>query len=408
MRTTRNVLLGIALLASAAAGQGIPAARPPLAIETNFPGGAAHVESINPAARSIHIKPPDIPDRGWPCWWYFKVTGVEPGETLTLEVAGGGYALPDRASFSLDNQTWAHTAPGRRTKGSVTWTQKVDAREAWFAWGPPYLPSHAAALIERATKACPCAAAFQLCRTLEDRPVPALRVSQPGAADGERLGVWVQARQHAWESGGSWVCQGFTEWLTSSDPRAESLRKMALVTIVPIMDVDNVVRGAGGKNEKPQDHNRDWSDQPHWRSVEAAERGIKEMNAGGRLALFIDLHNPGPGDRVPFFYTGPRDLMTALQKTNLDDFLAAAKAEMTGPLAISSTTKESGPKYDANWQRISKNWVYRNSNNHVVAVTLETSWNTPHSTPEGYLRVGKELGLAIERHLRSHALKPAP
>jgi len=37
---------------------------------------------------------------------------------------------------------------------------------------------------------------------------------------------------------------------------------------------------------------------------------------------------------------------------------------------------------------------------HVVAVTLETSWNTPHSTTEGYRTVGRQQGLAIERYLR--------
>ncbi len=33
-------------------------------------------------------------------------------------------------------------------------------------------------------------------------------------------------------------------------------------------------------------------------------------------------------------------------------------------------------------------------------MTLETSWNTAHSTPDGYRRVGTELGLALERFLR--------
>jgi hypothetical protein len=36
-----------------------------------------------------------------------------------------------------------------------------------------------------------------------------------------------------------------------------------------------------------------------------------------------------------------------------------------------------------------------------VALTLETAWNTPQSTQENYQRLGRELGLAVERHLRA-------
>src|SRR5262249_31052985 len=154
----------------------------------------------------------------------------------------------------------------------------VDAEEAWFAWGPPFTIEDAAALVKASEKQCPHAAAFELCRSLENRPEPALRVSEPGVKDEERFGIWINARQHAWESGGSWVCRGLTEWLVSNDERAESLRKKALIYIVPIMDVDNVAIGAGGKEQKPQDHNRDWSDKPHFPAVAAAQKKIKELD----------------------------------------------------------------------------------------------------------------------------------
>ena len=42
----------------------------------------------------------------------------------------------------------------------------------------------------------------------------------------KRYGVWIQARQHAWETGGSWVSRGLIEWLVSDDPRAETLRNL--------------------------------------------------------------------------------------------------------------------------------------------------------------------------------------
>jgi hypothetical protein len=45
-----------------------------------------------------------------------------------------------------------------------------------------------------------------------------------------------------------WVAQGFAEWLLSDrDADAAWLRQHGEVFIVPIMDVDNVATGNGGK-----------------------------------------------------------------------------------------------------------------------------------------------------------------
>ena len=398
----------LALAGAAATAENAPAARPPLAVVADFPGGSANVVSIDQARRFIRLRPADHPGRGWRVWWYFKVTGIRPGETISLEVTADGFGLPDRAATSTDDRRWTQTAAGARTTASVTYRQKVDAAEAWFAWGPPYLPRDAQELIARAEKSSPQARGFELCRTLEDRPVPALRLTPPGETAGRPVGLWVQARQHAWETGGSWVAQGFTEWLLSGDPRAESLRRKAALVIVPIMDVDNVVRGAGGKNESPQDHNRDWSDHPHWPSVLAAQRAIRKMIAEGRLAVFMDLHNPGPKEHEMYFYSGPRNMMTPEQKTGLDAFLKAALLEMKGPPPFKGAFKETGPAYDPeHWQEISKNWVNRQSPG-AVALTLETGWNMPCGTADGYRQVGRQLGLTLERYLMTRDEPPPP
>jgi hypothetical protein len=48
---------------------------------------------------------------------------------------------------------------------------------------------------------------------------------------------------------------------------------------------------------------------------------------------------------------------------------------------------------------MSKNWVTAHAPPHAVAVTLETAWNTEHSTTDGYRRLGKQLGEAIAKFL---------
>jgi hypothetical protein len=403
---TRRTLAGslfVALVFAAATAAAAENPPPLLAVVTDFPGGSAEVVSIDQAKRLIRIRPADHPDRGWRVWWYFKVTGAQPGEAIAVEVSAEPFGLPDHASVSADDRRWTQTASGVRTKGSVTYRHKVAAGEVWFAWGPPYLPRDAADLIARAEKSCPQAKGFEFCRTLEGRPVPALRISPPDGGPAKPLGIWIQGRLHAWETGGSWIAHGLVEWLISDDPRAAALRKKTAWVIVPIMDIDNVVRGAGGKNELPRDHNRDWDDSPHWRSVQAAQRGIREMAAADRFAVFLDLHNPGPNERESYFYTGPRDVLSPLQVANLVAFLRAAQAEVKGPPPFTGIAKESGPAYDKDhWRDISKNWVNRNSTE-AVAVTYEAAWNTMTGTQDGCRQVGRQLGLAVERYLRNRA-----
>ncbi|MBP86761.1 MAG: zinc carboxypeptidase [Planctomycetaceae bacterium] len=369
-----------------------------LVVETNFPSGSGKVIEINQDERLIKLEPSSHEGRGWACWWYVRVSGFEAGETISLQVGRAPWATPERAAFSSDGETWRQTAAGERNGAWITYRHKVDAPVAWFAWGPPFTPRDSEELIHFATAANSQAARYELCKTRDGRIVPALKI---GSDDGSgTAGVWIQARQHAWESGSSWVCRGLVEWLVSEHPRAVQLREKAIVSIVPVMDIDSVAIGAGGKDQTPHDHNRDWTDQPHWPAVAAAMKEIAQRNQNHKLDLFIDLHNPGASTTRPFFYVPPRKLLSAKRERNLERFLATARAEITGPLPFVGETRESGAGYDKRWQAISKNWVTMNTQEHVVATTLETAWNTEHSTTDGYRSVGQQLGLAIERYLR--------
>ena len=127
---------------------------------------------------------------------------------------------------------------------------------------------------------------------------------------------------------------------------------------------------------------------------------IARLNDKGRFDLFIDLHNPGADSKEPFYFIAPRELLSDRGVRNLDRFLAASREEIRGPLTFSGRTVESGSNYDPMWEQISKNWVTRHTSDHVVSLTLETAWNTPHSTTEGYQKVGAQLAQAIDRYLQ--------
>lgn len=370
---------------------------PDIRVDARFPGGSVRVESIDSKGRVLAISPGGDLKRGWVCWWYCKVDGLVAGEILSLDVGGGVWATPDRATVSADRTTWVHTPPGKRMGNRIVYTIKAEAATMWFAWGPPFVLHDAEALAKQLTDKHAFVKRVELCKTKEGRSVPALVIEEPGADTDQRRGIWVQARQHAWESGASWVGNGFLEWIVSDDPMARELRRKCTIVVVLIMDVDNVETGNGGKNQHPHDHNRDWFDAPVHPEVQAAIAWIRRMK---RFQLFLDLHNPGPGDRQPFFFTPAPELLDAEGRDNLDRFVAGAAREITGPLKLTSKTHASGKGYDPLWERISTNWVRKNLPPGVVAACLETSWNTPASVTANYERVGRELAQATARFFK--------
>lgn len=388
---------------------GSPAAFAELRVAADFPGGSAEVLAIDSSAAEIEITPALRFDRGWPCWWYFRVDGANAGKLIRITVRANQanyrqdqklapqWALPKRASFSIDDRDWVHTDAAVLEADHVTYQLNAPAETFWFAWGPPYQLAHAEALLAEVTGMTETAQRYELAKTRDGQPVHALRI---GAAEAETA-VWLQARQHAWESGSSWVADGFLRWVASDDPDAIRLRQTTEIHFVPIMDVDNVERGAGGKDSTPRDHNRDWSDTPFYPEVAGAQREIKKLIADGRLRVFLDLHNPGPKDNQPFYF-GPSDYEQLPEPTRraYDRFLELSLHRISEPSGFCATYRFSSYiKTEEERNRVSRYWVARQGGPDVVSLTLETSWNTPDGTISGYRQVGTGLANALAEFL---------
>jgi hypothetical protein len=395
-----------------------------LSVESNFEGASVSAVEIDQVTRSVSFMPGGDPLRGWPCWWYFRVTGITPGEvvklrlrasTATTSVPGGplakslasSWAMPEMATFSTDGKSWLHTEKGVKEGGLMSYTIKADSSSVLVAWGPPYTPSTAMSFVEAMSRKSPHAKAEELCRSREGRVVPMLHVQEGERTKAQRFAVWVQARQHAWESGSSWVAQGFGEWLLSEDADATWLRQHAEIFLVPIMDIDNTATGNGGKDAQPQDHNRDWSPQPHWNEVIAAQKQVSGLIQEGRMDVFLDLHNPAPGDPT-FFYVLDRSALKEPMLGLRDRFieLAYGRISKIKPLIpMSNKPKTTGPAYHPLWRQISANWVSMNGNPHTVSLCLETIWNYKNSTTEGYRAVGANLAAAVREYLAERPVR---
>jgi hypothetical protein len=116
----------------------------------------------------------------------------------------------------------------------------------------------------------------------------------------KRKCVWLIAREHAWETGTSYVLEGALRFLTSDDPQARVLRDRVLLRFVPTMDPDGLVLGHVRFNASGYDLNRHWPEVDP-RSQVARERmpeiwAVKKalfahLDRGERIDLLLNLHN---------------------------------------------------------------------------------------------------------------------
>ena len=81
--------------------------------------------------------------------------------------------------------------------------------------------------------------------------------------------------------------------------------------------------------------------------------------------------------------------------------LAYGRISKIKPLIpMSNQPKTTGASYHPLWRNISANWGCLNGNPHTVSLCLETIWNSPNSTTDGYRAVGKNLGQVIAEFQR--------
>jgi hypothetical protein len=381
-----------------------------IVVQSDFEGGNIEVVQLDQASQRLRVMPAIREGRGWPCWWSMKVTGLRRGTELTLEVQSqtrpysqgkvlaNTWCQPRHAWISDDGGvTWLPSPRGElNSDKQMVYKIPASRAELSIAWGPPFVTSDAEELLQRIADRFPESKRFELAKTREGRPVNGIRVGSEKA----RFQVWVNARQHAWEAGGSHVGRGLMEWITSDDPAALALQRKTCIHFIPIMDVDNVVIGAGGKEAQPRDHNRDWADEPIYPEVVAAQTMIRSIQESRGLDVYIDLHNPGPRD--PVFFFGPFGY-TELQGTtrrNYQRWIEFAAKNIREPVPVIpeyrfatyvTTEEERG--------RMSSGWVRHCIKDHGISVTLETGWDNLAMSVSGYASIGAGLGRTLAEYL---------
>lgn len=347
---------------------------------------------------------PDTGTTGEWRWYYFRVEN-SMGREVVLE-------LPN-ASRSSASQAWGFNQPFVSSDEGATWQRLTDTqyRDGAFrfrfvprsnsdrvALAPPYEYARALGLVTTAAGNSRVAQADVLARSVQGRAVHRLVVRHP-EAPADLPVLWVLARQHPGETGGSWKMEGLLEWLLSGDADADALLRRIEFHLVPCMNPDGVVLGNYRRNSLGLNLNREWSntDPATAPTVHAVREAMTAQRDAGRvLVAFVDLHSISVA-RKNFMYTTEDMWLDEEYDAEVDAFLRAF--EGINPKFNHAGTEPS----PANTANVAKNWAYLEFT--VPSYTFETAYQDiqlgehagHYMQVEDYRALGRDMGRAIKK-----------
>ena len=287
---------------------------PTISFNKNFEGGAlGKIEKLSDAQFRCYVEGQgDEHGRNRQAnWYYFRMDGVQDRETtLTLTDFVGEFndkpgACPMNADtipvFSYDDEHWQHfpAMDWDDQKKEATLKFRPEHERIWIAHIPPYTHSRLLRLLEQLDRAA-CVRVEVIGKSVQRRDLQLVTVTNFEKPDDKKKTVWLQARQHAWESGTSYVMEGALRFIASDDPRAFELRDRVVFKFTPMMDPDGCASGKVRFNANGYDVNRHW-DEVDLRGKEFLERMpeiwyVKKailgyVDSGRKINLMLNLHN---------------------------------------------------------------------------------------------------------------------
>lgn len=244
-------------------------------------------------------------------WFYGKLSNVR-GREVEIVIEGLDYTvyngkrgeiLPFERNtvpvFSYDGENWERFSncgfdPQRRI---FRICQIFGRDEVWIAYIPPYTYSRLERLLDK-WEPHPAVSVSSVGNSVRRRELYLVTVADPAIDRSSAPVVWILARQHSFEAGGSWAVEGMLEFLTSDQPEARRIIERVVFNICPMLNPDGVALGGTRFNAAGVDLNRHWStedpfskDQERAPEITCVKEALYRWRASHRLDLFINIHN---------------------------------------------------------------------------------------------------------------------
>jgi hypothetical protein len=236
-------------------------------------------------------------------WYYFRLEGAKDREvTITLDdlrgeydFKPGGIGITDQSPpvVSTDGRTWCHlpTMTFDKEKERATFRVTPETDALWIAHIEPYTAGRLDAFLAE-IHGRPHLKDETIGKSVEGRVLHLLTITGP--TEEPKPVIWLMCRQHAWESGTSFLGEGAVRFLLSDE--GKPLRDRVTFKVFPMMDPDGCADGGVRFNRNGFDVNRNW-DTADPASAESRRlmpeicAAKKAVTDSGRVALFLTLHN---------------------------------------------------------------------------------------------------------------------
>lgn len=259
-------------------------------VSSHFDSGNIQVIQAQ-SADDIQLK--IVPDSGADFfqWFNFCLQGCR-GQACRLRLLNASQAaFPEgwsgyQAVASYDRQNWFRV-PTEYDGSQLIISHTPDHDAVYYAYFTPYSYERHLDLIARFQGMKHCRL-LDLGESVEGRAVELLRVTNDQVM-GNKLNVWITARQHPGESMAEWFMEGVLNRLSRLDEFVtEALLKKVVFYLVPNMNPDGTYHGHLRTNALGVNLNREWHSPSLARSPEV-HCVLEAMKATG-VDLFLDIH----------------------------------------------------------------------------------------------------------------------
>jgi len=239
----------------------------PIAIATDFEGGClGKVEQVSETQFRAAV-PGQADHEGrnrQASWYYFRVDGARGREvTVVLTDLKGEYNYKPAPAcvredtppvVSGDGKAWRHLDKISVAGNEATIRFTPDTDQFWVAHIEPYTASRLDRFLDeiRGSKGLKDEV---FGKSVEGRDLHVLTIAERTQGAPPPV-VWLMCRQHAWETGTSFVGDGAIRYLLSEE--GSGLRRSYEFHVIPMLDPDGCAQGGVRFNRNGYDLNRNW------------------------------------------------------------------------------------------------------------------------------------------------------
>uniref|UniRef100_A0A672YQP2 Cytosolic carboxypeptidase 2 n=1 Tax=Sphaeramia orbicularis TaxID=375764 RepID=A0A672YQP2_9TELE len=269
-------------------------------------------------------------------WFYFRVRNMKAGETYCFTIVN---LMKSNSLYSVGMRPLLYSERAAKEKGvgwqrigsniryyrncnqdknsvpptlySLTWTFQFpyDSDTCYLAHCYPYTYSRLQNYL-RCISSDPNVASYcnlrVLCRSLAGNDVYVLTITSRGASkceDRMKKTVVVTARVHPGETNGSWMMEGFLDFLLGESEDARLLRDMFVFKVVPMLNPDGVVVGNYRCSLAGRDLNRNYKTvlRDSFPCVWYTRNMVERLMTTTDVVLYCDFHGHNRKNNV-FMY----------------------------------------------------------------------------------------------------------